>query len=134
MGVMDSIAIFNNSLVRTNNIYMGGTADTVYDLAVGTNYTLIYACGNAFVEAITNPVSCGSVGPCTPLPIELQSFTCQSQNSGIQLNWSTASETNNKFFTIERSLDGINFQAITNVNGAGNSSIAHNYSYLDKPS
>lgn len=67
----------------------------------------------------------------TPLPIELVSFSGECKSNKVMLHWSTASETNNNYFTIERSNDGITFQAIATVNGAGNSSSILNYSFSD---
>ena len=67
-----------------------------------------------------------------PLPIELLSFNGLCNNGKVNLTWSTASETNNDFFTIEKSADGINFQFVTTVDGAGNSTQIINYAYTDK--
>jgi len=63
------------------------------------------------------------------LPIELLSFTGYCNNNNIALNWATASESNNDYFTIERSEDGNNWQAIGTVKSAGNSSMAQQYSF-----
>ena len=69
------------------------------------------------------------------LSVELRSFTVNcatNQNpEGIRLHWSTATETNNDYFTVERSADGINFEAIGTVDGAGNSSTTLNYEFVD---
>ncbi|MCH7534984.1 MAG: T9SS type A sorting domain-containing protein [Bacteroidetes bacterium] len=63
----------------------------------------------------------------TPLPISLVSFdTKVYTNSTIEIEWTTATETNNDFFTIERSLDGRLWEQVSIINGAGNS-----YDYLD---
>ncbi len=40
-----------------------------------------------------------------PLPIELISFEAKANSEYVELNWSTASEINNDYFTIERSAD-----------------------------
>lgn len=69
----------------------------------------------------------------TPLPIELISFTAKPTNKGsVQLDWITASEINNDFFTIERSADGLDFHELTTLPGAGNSSVTLNYAFTDK--
>ena len=47
------------------------------------------------------------------------------------LKWSTATETNNDYFSIERSIDGINWQGIIKVDGAKNSTSKKNYSFID---
>jgi hypothetical protein len=69
--------------------------------------------------------------PSTALPIELISFTGKCNNQNIELKWSTATETINHYFSIERSIDGINWQLVTKVDGAGNSTSIKNYSYTD---
>ena len=68
---------------------------------------------------------------CSVLPIQLLNFDCSTVAHGIKVNWSTASEVNNSYFTIERSADGINFLSIARVAGAGNSDHTLYYSYTD---
>ena len=65
------------------------------------------------------------------LPIELTYFNAYNNETSITLNWQTASEENNDYFTLERSADGINYEVIGSVLGAGNSSVTLNYSYTD---
>lgn len=65
------------------------------------------------------------------LPIELISFDAGQRDESVFLNWQTATETNNDFFTIERSSDGIQFEEIAFVEGAGNSTSSIAYDYLD---
>ena len=66
------------------------------------------------------------------LPVEIINFNATSDNDHIDLTWSTASENNNDYFTIEKSNDGINFESLANIDGAGNSNTLINYSYIDK--
>ena len=70
-------------------------------------------------------------GGSNPLPIELLSFEAVPESNYVLLNWSTASEINNDFFTIERSRDGINFNPIVQVKSAGNSTSTSYYSARD---
>jgi hypothetical protein len=63
------------------------------------------------------------------LPIDLLSFTGQCNNNNIVLSWATAAETNNAYFTVERSEDGANWNVIGTVKSNGNSSITQNYSF-----
>jgi hypothetical protein len=67
----------------------------------------------------------------TPLPIELLSNEANCLAGSVVFKWSTASETNNDFFTIERSGDGLNFEAIGTVPAAGNNTSVLNYSFTD---
>jgi len=65
------------------------------------------------------------------LPIELLNFEATLENSIVRLHWTTASEFNNDHFIVERSANGIEFGAWTNVSGAGNSSTIREYEVLD---
>jgi hypothetical protein len=66
-----------------------------------------------------------------PLPIELMFFTAETSNKGVNLNWATATEINNDFFTIERSLNGNNWEVIDYLTGAGNANYMIEYSFTD---
>ncbi len=65
------------------------------------------------------------------LPIELISFDASANKNQVDLTWATASEKNNDFFTIERTVDGIDFEEIGKVAGQGNSSIKNEYTFSD---
>lgn len=66
-----------------------------------------------------------------PLPIELISFQAEPNGSKVDLKWTTASERNNDYFTIEKTTDGQNFEFVSQVDGAGNSSTVLNYTTVD---
>ncbi len=68
----------------------------------------------------------------SPLPVELISFEVKDEYNAVRLDWITASEINNDYFTIERSLDGVEFTDISTVNGLGNSTTTHSYTAYDK--
>lgn len=66
------------------------------------------------------------------LPISLKSFTATPLNrNAALLSFATALEQNNDYFSIERSADGLRFEEIGQVKGAGNSLTAREYSYTD---
>ncbi len=64
-------------------------------------------------------------------PIELVDFEVVVEDGGNHIFWATATETNNHYFTLERSYDGINYEVVTQVSGAGNSSRANRYEWED---
>jgi hypothetical protein len=69
----------------------------------------------------------------TPLPVELLSFEGRALSAtSALLEWSTASERNNDFFTIERSIDAVEWLVAGQVDGAGNSTSQLNYSLRDE--
>lgn len=73
-----------------------------------------------------------SDGESSPLPIELISFSAIVSELGIEIHWSTATEINNDFFTLERSYDGITWTPILQMPGQGNSSYISEYKYIDE--
>ncbi len=67
-----------------------------------------------------------------PLPVELIRFSASCNGDAHELlNWSTASETNNNYFEVERSDDGNAFQDIGRIEGNGTSSQMNDYSFVD---
>jgi type IX secretion system substrate protein len=77
------------------------------------------------------PYVSNSADGCAILPVSMFNFGGSIKNYQAYLNWSTAAESNNKGFYVERSKDGRNFTTIGFVNGAGNSSKVTNYNYTD---
>lgn len=71
-------------------------------------------------------------GGCTLLPIELTMFNVHLNGNYVDLTWSTAAEINNDYFTLERSADGLNFESIGSVKGAGNSVKEIHYYFQDR--
>ena len=66
----------------------------------------------------------------TVLPVELLYFYAEKQNENVLLNWETATEINNNYFDVEWSINGIDFQKIGQVQGAGTSYSIHLYDFL----
>jgi len=106
-----------------------GTVKMLPGLTVGQSYTICYT--------ITSDSDCyittyyPYVYPSILLPIELTSFYGSLQNGTVVLNWSTESELNNDYFSPEHSTDGLHFNEIARITGAGTSSHILNYSYTD---
>ncbi|MBK7945585.1 MAG: T9SS type A sorting domain-containing protein [Flavobacteriales bacterium] len=67
----------------------------------------------------------------SPLPIELLHFTARPVQNRVRLDWATASERENDYFTVLRSRDGIRYEEVAQVDGAGNSSSAIGYEAYD---
>ena len=75
--------------------------------------------------------SFGSTDDATLLPIELLSFTATCDGRSSLIEWTTATEKNNDYFSLERSDDAINFTEVARVAGAGNSIEPIDYAYND---
>ena len=76
--------------------------------------------GNDFVDFIT------------VLPVDLVYFNAEAQGNNALLTWGTQSETNNSHFVLYRSVDGVNFEEIQQVEGAGTTNQAQSYSVVDE--
>jgi type IX secretion system substrate protein len=100
--------------------------------------------GNFHDDANTNTTAFGPSGygcyvfiddvvikPATPLPVELVSFNAYKEEKNIIIEWTTATETNNNYFTVLKSVSASNFQSIAQITGAGNSTQTLNYSFTD---
>ena len=67
----------------------------------------------------------------SPLPVTFLYASTECDHGNITIKWSTASEQNSDYFTVERSLDGANYSSIATVKAAANSSTTKNYSAVD---
>ncbi len=65
------------------------------------------------------------------LPVKMADFNVTLERNGVNLRWSTASEDNNDYFTVERSANGDNWNKVGTVRGAGNSANYLSYAYND---
>jgi uncharacterized delta-60 repeat protein len=65
------------------------------------------------------------------VPVTLTSFTAVRTGKSVLLNWQTATEINNKYFSVERSANGTAFKEIGLVKSKGNSSQLQQYSFTD---
>jgi Ice-binding-like/Secretion system C-terminal sorting domain len=120
--------------INNNSTFYGNIVSNSGSIILGTGVTLdgraLTIAGTINTTAITANNSFG--GPCNTLAIQLLTLTGVCDMHTVVLNWSTAMETNNKLFTVQRSDDGNNWQAIGTIDGAGTSSTLHTYSFTDK--
>jgi hypothetical protein len=96
--------------------------------ASGTYQLLYYLNGNIFS---INLWDIDDVQVDYIVPVELISFTANASEGLVELNWSTATETNNRGFEIQRSNEA-EFETIAFVEGFGTTTEFHTYSYNDK--
>ncbi len=124
LGIVSSVAHLHsclvNSVVATHIAGSGTTTNPRVERSALTFTNL----NNSFYV--------GSDNASSPLPIELTAFNAALSLNGVLLSWSTASELNNDFFTIERSTDGEVFEEVSVVKGKGTSHLANSYTSLDE--
>lgn len=66
-----------------------------------------------------------------PLPVELLSFEGINSGDKNEIKWSTASETNNAYYELQRKYSLENFKTISRLAGSGNSNTLNSYNYED---
>jgi hypothetical protein len=95
----------------------------------GTFSTVIFEPSNitGTIQYINNQVILSNI----VLPVTLLDFDAFIVEKAVQLNWSTASEVNNKGFFIERSGDGQNWQELGFIDSKGNSTTIQRYKFED---
>ncbi len=94
----------------------------------------------AAMYAVTGTVSygtntaAGNQTICNTLPVSLISFTGENLSGHNVLEWQCASETNNDYFTVEKSSDGISFETFARIDGVGTTTELTSYSTTDETS
>lgn len=103
--------------------FSGGTV-TAAQLTVGTHY---YVCSPHAGGGMKATI----IVQAAPLPVSLTAFTATQQNKQVALNWCTATEQNNNYFEVQRTIDGAIFTTIGTVRGAGTTNVAQKYNLVD---
>jgi len=123
---------FNSPTSVTGRLY---NASMVLQASVTTSPVGLTAGGIAMRVYCTTAGYFDDIGlNVAPLAINLLEFTGKEDEAKgvINLNWTTGNEKNNKYFVVEKSLDGEKFESIETLNGAGNSNIINEYSLTDQ--
>ncbi|MCX6290527.1 MAG: hypothetical protein NT126_02030, partial [Bacteroidetes bacterium] len=127
---------FRAAELPTSDPLAGNMKAQYWDIAAGKWQLPQLGTGSANKVVITGNViynttwALGSLN--SPLPIELLKFDAYPKEQMVITDWSTASEINNDYFTLERSSNGLEFYEIGKIRGAGNSSVTLNYSFPDE--
>ncbi len=130
-GISTSSLCGGGSLSVTNSGSLSCVSTTVSGLVVGKKYYIMidgYKVSGVGQCPFTLTFSSGI----SPLSVELLSFTGTPTDLGNELNWVTNTEKNNDYFEVEATLDGVNFETVGRVKGAGNSTKKLTYSLLDR--
>lgn len=83
------------------------------------------------VSVIGFPAEFNTTSCASPLAIDLVNFNGNHKNNQTNLYWETLNERDNSYFTIARSQDGLSWENIGRVTGAGNSDERINYNFTD---
>lgn len=106
----------NQNIIESKNVAAIGSYSTT-DTSLGT--------GGFWIAQMATFFTTTSV-----LPVTLSSFTAECRSNAVVLDWTTATETNNAYFTVEGSADGTNWNAVATLKGAGTTFVPQSYSYM----
>lgn len=130
-----------SSLIDYNNVR---TVSTLFPLIAQDSLAIP---GNSWLKSgITSVVSTdiknvardllipaiGAYEPIIGLPVELLFFDGQTIKRKNYLQWATASEWNSDYFIVEKSINGLDWEALGSINAAGNSNSLINYNLCDE--
>lgn len=110
--------------------YWNGTQWTPNNSTIGSGVSVTAGVGSVTANNLTTFCPWILSLALAPLPVELIDFNATCVNNEIVLEWCTASEKDNSYFTIEQSGDGANFIPIGQVFGNGTTSQKHCYKYI----
>ncbi|MEL6593848.1 MAG: cohesin domain-containing protein, partial [Bacteroidota bacterium] len=110
----------NVSIGTTTNINIDGS-----ETAVGYSDAINFV----FFPLTVNG---GTVGVGTSFPVEMLDFQATAQDGNAKLEWITASETDNHYFEVQKSENGVDFFAIGTVEGAGTTQEHTYYQFEDQ--
>lgn len=120
-----------------NNCNSGGTT-SVFQSASSGNTTALYAGFHANGRYVDYTIpSCSEMwlhgindnNP-SPLPVVLSQFAADCIDNNVHLTWTTASEVNNAYFSVQKSENAYTWEEIAQVEGAGNSNTVLSYDYI----
>jgi Secretion system C-terminal sorting domain len=122
-----------NNLITESSLRAQKFTNTWNNIASGgIVFTSTNTCGLTNITGLTSG-TWALTDQSSPLPVELLSFSASNADGkSVMCEWTTASEINNDYFTIERSDKHDIFEEIGKVDGAGNSTDILNYSFTDK--
>jgi photosystem II stability/assembly factor-like uncharacterized protein len=135
--------LYSIHFIDNNSGWMVGPSGLIlYTTDSGSNWTTQNSGTNSHLSSIfftdaNNGWAVGSQGTILytsnggVIPVELTAFTASTSNSKVTLNWTTATETNNSGFEIQRKLDNSDWERICFVEGYGTTTEPKEYSYVD---
>ena len=130
--VIDNFQIFNSASAQ-NFVFNYFVPNNAF---VGQTYARFRVASDPSESAIDNE-SEGEVEDyvcfiAAAVPVELTRFFAQEIEEGVQLLWDTETERNNSGFEIQRSKDGIDWEILDFVEGAGTTFAPQNYEWVDE--
>lgn len=121
------------SMAGFNWYFLSSPIDTNARIKVGPYVTPgIYRYVAEYVNSCGTFYDTVTITATSTVPVTLTSFDAVKNNNDVMLNWITASEINNDYFEVQRSIDGVNYETIGKVEGNATTSSVSSYAFNDK--
>ena len=138
-GIISTITYSGTSVNIAQAVFLAPASNITYIVAenestpIGNSLGFVGYYSGASWNLVEGTNSMGIINPGTsfPMSVTLSKFDYSLNNKKVNLSWETISEINNSHFSIEKSVDGINFQAIGKVIGAGTTNSSKQYLFTD---
>lgn len=108
---VDNSAVWTSSATAGRNLYWSGDGNVIIGQDMDGNGNNLVALDNFVLKNFT----------CTTLPVKLISFTGHTEGNQNVFQWATATEINSRYFTVQRSSDGLSWTDLSTVDAAGTS-------------
>ncbi|MDP3929741.1 MAG: T9SS type A sorting domain-containing protein, partial [Bacteroidota bacterium] len=120
------------SMAGFNWYFLGSPIDTMPSIVVGP-YTIpdTYQYIAIFTNQCGTFTDTGTVVASSTVPVQLVDLRANKTQNDIAVIWTTASEVNNDYFEVQRSVNGRDFESIGNVKGKGTTSAKSTYRFMD---
>ena len=123
---VSAVAIFTSTCLQDFKIHYGeNTGQNRCILEYGSTGLSITR------QVVPNSALCACQSLSSPLPVGLIDFYSQAKSNQVLLTWLTASELNCKSFTVFKSNDATNWQALGTKEGHGSTTLKQTYSMID---
>lgn len=122
-----------HTTTATDNIPAGAQSwDAPIDEGDTTFQYVITVAGDYTYYCKFHPDMVGTFSASGSLPVKLSDFSVTPLKDLMALiTWTTTSEENASYFSLEKSVDAVQFKSIAKINAVGNSSVSRTYSYID---
>jgi hypothetical protein len=130
---------YDDALIGSMTQATNGVDDMIMTKTQATNWIDLASNLNSGANTLTTPgltsfSNFAGKDDSQPLPVQLLGFKAECADNGVFIRWTTTSEINNDYFTIEYSTDANSWSTIARIPGAGNSNTVMNYSFLHEQS
>lgn len=124
----------NTYNAMTKWIDIGGAGGPIYNAGASLTGSITSTSSPTAFNSFSTFAIGNRIGGSNLLPVELLYFNARAEKDGAGLSWATTTESNNSYFTVEKSKDGVNFEFVQKVATQalnGNSDKQLNYTGFD---